>query len=152
MRVAALNTFSTLWRMLTPQITVMKPMTDLCWVCQQNSSALSKAANTPEEEKSEVSTPLLYRQDRKQITHFIHKVVKRYEGHLLLATKARSYLKAQVEAAKEALKKHFSDRNVPVPALGDCLPSACNDITIHYSFDMAQQVRKTTIIPLHIQT
>ena len=54
MRSAAYNTFCTLWQMLTPQIMVMKPMTDLCWVCQQNSSALMRAANTPEEEKSEV--------------------------------------------------------------------------------------------------
>ena len=54
MRSAAYNTFCTLWRTLTPQIMAMKPMTDLCWVCQQNSSALMRAANTPEEEKSEV--------------------------------------------------------------------------------------------------
>ena len=32
----------------------MKPMSDLCWVCQQNSAAIMRAANTPEEEKSEV--------------------------------------------------------------------------------------------------
>lgn len=57
-RAAAYNTFCTLWRVLAPFITVMKPMTDLCWVCQQNSAALMKAANTPEEEKSAVNTEL----------------------------------------------------------------------------------------------
>ena len=58
MRSAWYNTFCTLWRKLTPQIMVMKPMTDLCWVCQQNSSAIMRAANTPEEEKSDVIIPL----------------------------------------------------------------------------------------------
>ena len=30
----------------------MKPMSDLGWVCQQNSTAIMRAANRPEEEKS----------------------------------------------------------------------------------------------------
>ena len=30
-------------------------MSDLCWVCQQNSTAIMRAANQPEEEKSTVS-------------------------------------------------------------------------------------------------
>ena len=29
-----------LWRKLTPHITVMKPMSDLCWVCQRSNGAL----------------------------------------------------------------------------------------------------------------
>ena len=32
----------------------MKPMSDLCWVCQQNSVAIMRAANSPEALKSEV--------------------------------------------------------------------------------------------------
>ena len=59
LRFAAYNTFCTLWRTLVPHITVMKPMSDLCWVCQQNSTALMRAANTPESEKSEVRTIIL---------------------------------------------------------------------------------------------
>ena len=54
LRALALNTFCTLWRNTLPFITVMKPMTDLCSVCQQNSTALVRAANTPDEEKTEV--------------------------------------------------------------------------------------------------
>lgn len=50
----AYTTFCSLWRRLIPYITVMKPMSDLCWVCQQNSYAMVRSANTPEEEKSEV--------------------------------------------------------------------------------------------------
>ena len=54
-RAVAYSTFCLLWQQLAPQITVMKPMTDLCWVCQQNCSATMKAANTPESEKPQVT-------------------------------------------------------------------------------------------------
>ena len=32
----------------------MKPMSDLCWICQQNSTAISRSANRPVEEKTQV--------------------------------------------------------------------------------------------------
>ena len=55
MRAVAYSTFTQLWRQLLPHVVVMKPMSDLCWVCQQNSTAIMRAANCPEEEKSIVS-------------------------------------------------------------------------------------------------
>ena len=54
MAPAAYSTFTKLWRKLTPQIQAMKPMSDLCWKCQQNSFAIMRSANKPEEEKSDV--------------------------------------------------------------------------------------------------
>ena len=62
-RSAAYCTFCLLWKSLLPYITVMKPMTDLCSVCQQNSTAIMRAANLPEEEKSEVCDKTLYSLD-----------------------------------------------------------------------------------------
>lgn len=56
LRAIALNTFCTLWRNTLPNVTVMKPMTDLCQVCQHNAIAMMRAANTAEEDKSEVSS------------------------------------------------------------------------------------------------
>ena len=53
-RAAAYNTICVLWRTLLPHITVMRPMTDLCFECQKNSTALMRSANQAEEEKSEV--------------------------------------------------------------------------------------------------
>jgi hypothetical protein len=44
-----------------------------------------------------------------------YKIVKHAEDHLLLATKARSYLKGQVAKAKEDLKAHFVDRGLGIP-------------------------------------
>ena len=55
MRAVAYSTFTQLWRQLLPNVVVMKPMSDLCWVCQQNSTAIMRSANRPEE-KSTVST------------------------------------------------------------------------------------------------
>lgn len=47
MRHAAYTTFCLMWKTLLPHITVMKPMTDLCAVCQHNSTAIMRAANLP---------------------------------------------------------------------------------------------------------
>jgi hypothetical protein len=58
LQAAAYTTFAALWRQLTPQIRVMKPMSDLCWVCQKNSVAIMRAANKPESAKSDVRTQL----------------------------------------------------------------------------------------------
>ena len=49
MRAVAYSTFTQIWRQLLPYIVVMKPMSDLCWVCQQNSAAITRSANRPEE-------------------------------------------------------------------------------------------------------
>ena len=43
------------WRQLTPHVVVTKPMSDLCWTCQKNSTMIMRAHNRPVEEKSEVS-------------------------------------------------------------------------------------------------
>ena len=54
LRAATYTTFFRYWHELAPCIMVMKPMTDLCWVCQKNSSAIMKSRNTPVETKSKV--------------------------------------------------------------------------------------------------
>ena len=51
----AYSAFCSIWRQVVPQIMVTKPMSDLCWVCQQNSTAIMRSANLPEEQKSAVS-------------------------------------------------------------------------------------------------
>ena len=51
---AVCYSFCRLWRQLTPQVVVTKPMSDLYWTCQQNSTLIMRAHNRPVEEKSEV--------------------------------------------------------------------------------------------------
>ena len=50
----AYSTFCEMWQQMLPHVIVTKPMSDLCWVCQKNSIAIMRAANQPDEQKSEV--------------------------------------------------------------------------------------------------
>ena len=69
------------------------------------------------------------------------KVAEREKEHLTLVTKARmSYLKAQVKATKENIKSHYTDKGLPVPFIGACPIFASENITVHFSFGMTQQV------------
>ena len=43
------------WAQLVPHIVVHKPLSDLCWVCHQNTTAIKKLANKPDEEKTKVT-------------------------------------------------------------------------------------------------
>ena len=52
MRPVCYSTFTSLWQQLLPHVVVMKPMSDLCWMCQKNSTAITRSANRPEEEKT----------------------------------------------------------------------------------------------------
>ena len=46
------STFTSLWRQLLPHVVVMKPMSELCWMCQKDSTAITRSANRPEGEKT----------------------------------------------------------------------------------------------------
>ena len=46
--------FCRVWKHFLPQVIVARPMTDLCWTCQQHSTAIIRSANLSEEQKSEV--------------------------------------------------------------------------------------------------
>lgn len=46
--------FCRLWKQLMPHVVVTKPMSDLCWTCQKNSTLIMRAHNRPVEEKTEV--------------------------------------------------------------------------------------------------
>ena len=47
--------FCAIWKKLTPQVVVTRPMSDLSWMCQQNSTLIMRAHNRLVEEKSEVN-------------------------------------------------------------------------------------------------
>lgn len=114
-------------------------MTDLCQLCQQNSIVLTRSASTPEEERSEVSNLEIKSSSPDKINT---QIVKRAEEHLTLATKARSYMRSQVDMSKKELEREFTgeDGVLQVPPIG-CFPHACSkSIKIHFSFDFAQQV------------
>ena len=54
LRAVSYTCFCRVWKRFLPHVVVAKPMTDLCWTCQRNSTAIVRSANLSEEEKSEV--------------------------------------------------------------------------------------------------
>ena len=92
-----------------------------------------RSAHLPPGDKSEVK--------KEYIASFIIEVaiqvVKKAQEHLDLATKARSYYRGQIEDAKRNVMAVFPS----TPALRPGLLPRTHELTIHLSFDMAQQVR-----------
>ena len=117
----AYSTFCHLWRKQLPSIRLMKPMTDLCWTCQQNSSAILKAANCPERQKS--------------------SVVEAAQEHLRIVQIERSFYKTTCDDCKKSIREFFTNSNdFQPPPLASQSPANSRDIKAHYSFDYAQQV------------
>ena len=112
----AYSTFTYLWRSLTPSIVVMKPASDLCWVCQQQGAAVLKAANMPEGAKSDV--------------------LRKYEEHLRVVGIERSFYKTTSDNVKKTLTQYFLSHRNESKNGAPC----SRDILVNYSFDMAQQV------------
>ena len=54
-KATAYQSFCKYWLQLQPNIRIGKPMSDLCWTCQQNSTMIARSINKSEEEKSEVN-------------------------------------------------------------------------------------------------
>ena len=135
-RAAAYTTFVKYWHELAPHILVMKPMTDLCWICQKNSAAIMKAKNTSDELKSEVSW--LKNHTLKAAKQSL--TLRAVEQHIELAKPERAYYKKVCKDSTSALKSCFTaDGNFLPPPPGSCCPLQ-NEMTVHYSFDFAHQV------------
>ena len=76
LRPIGFSTFCRLWRNFLPSILVMKPMTDLCWTCQKNNSAIIRSVNCSEQDKSDA--------------------LKKAEEHLRIVHVGRSFYNATI--------------------------------------------------------
>ena len=117
----AYSTFCYLWRKLILFIIVMKPRSDLCWQCQQNSTAIIKVVNHPEADKSEgYETALVH----------LH-VVK---------TESKHY-KTICDKCQHSVHTHFATNDIFTPP-PPCSRSSCNtmDVKVYYLFEYAHQV------------
>ena len=116
----AYTTFCLLWRKQLPQVRLMKPMTDLCWTCQQNSTAILRAANQTDGEKSDTL---------------------KAKEHLRIVSLERSLYKTSCDECSKSILAHFTDDEVfhPLPVASQT-PANSQDIQSHYSFDYAQQI------------
>ena len=118
---AAYSTFTRLWLTLVPSVIIMRPMTDLCWQCQKNSSAILKSANAPEEENSET--------------------LRAAEEHIRIVQVERSVYNSTCEECSRLVRAHFtSDGKFYPPPPHSRIPANFQDINVHYSFDYAHQV------------
>ena len=113
------STFCRLWRTLVPNVITMKPMSDLCWTCQQNSATVLRMSNAPENEKSQV--------------------LKEALEHLRVVEVERAFYRDILNRCKSALREQFATNGVLQLPPAPCAPQSLK-IPIHYSFDYAQQI------------
>lgn len=79
--------------------------------------------------------------------HVDSQVLKDAEDHLQLATQERSFYQNAIDKSKVVLKNTFTvDGILQVPPVSCCLTPATHDIEMHFSLDMAQQVRWLYIV------
>ena len=104
-----------LWKQFFPNVVIAKPMTDLCFTCQQNTSKLVRAANLPEEEKSQC--------------------VQAQQAHLNSVQTKRELYRKVCEKAKCSFEEVEDQIDLEEPH-----ESCTLRITMRYSFDFAQQI------------
>ena len=76
-------------------------------------------------------------------------MLKDARAHLHLATQERSYYRSLIDASKEVLKETFTvNAQLQVPPISACLSPGTN-ITMHFSFDMAQHVKTLSLMKAH---
>jgi len=104
--------FYSLWTDLVPYIVLAKPMTDLCWICQQNNQLMS---------------------ERKEADlHEMSDALQMHLAHLKHAITGQNYYREQCKLATE----HCA--NFEFPLLSSNRPCSFDGIA-HYSWDYAQQ-------------
>ena len=82
----------------------MKPRSDLCWQCQQNSTAIMRTANLSDSEKSATIESAL--------------------EHLRIVKQERTLYKSICDECKESVRAHFvHDGQFSPPPLAACTPS-----------------------------
>ena len=87
-RPVAYTTFCHLWKKLMPSIVIMKPRSDLCWQCQQNSTAIIRTANLSEADKTAAIGSAL--------------------EHLHVVKMERTHYKTICDECKVSVRAHFS--------------------------------------------
>ena len=169
-QAASYRTFCQYWLDLLPYIVVSKPRSDLCWVCHQHSTSLSKLSNKPDDEKVKVSTKYstvvnvictslkilikahyynvitivqTYHLWTLTVSHRCFQVIDAARDHMSTVTSERSLYREVYKSSREAVKAYFkSGETFNPPAPGSLIAPASNHVKVHYSFDMAQQVHK----------
>ena len=105
---------------LTPFIVAARLMTDLCWTCRRTNILIYRGTNIPEEEKC--------------------SRLQQQEQHLLIVHRERSLYNSMVQDSRQTCK---DNQLVQFHTNAPC----SRPISMHYSFDFAQQVHLPTLQP-----
>ena len=135
----AYQTFTSYWRALLPHNVVGRPLSDLCWTCQQNSNIILKSVNKSVDEKSVVSKTKMNYYTAAIFVHYLLQAIKTTEEHLVAVAKERSKYRSACKDSKSELITLFTNGTFRPPPPGSAVPPLSHDTTVHYSFDMAQQ-------------
>ena len=137
-RIASYRSFCRIWEKYRPSLLITKPKSDLCWECQQNSVTLTDIRNKSEEEKIMVSYDTIMLTNGAIPLQALEKATK----HVSRAKTEREHYKAQCDSSTTSIKTAFTsvDGTLNLPAIGIVVPPASVDITMHISFDYAQQL------------
>lgn len=123
-RVVGYNTFRRLWKQMTPHIRFMSPRTDLCDRCEELKNGIRHA---PSHQQTA-------------------RLVGEYDSHRADADAARQAYRSQITEARESRRTFSEDERLGILSSLSGVTSAirqkpCSrDMTMHYSFDFAQQV------------
>ena len=107
--------FADMWQQFHPNVVVSKPMSDLCFTCQQNTTKLLRAANLPDQEKSDC--------------------IRAQQDHLDCAQREREFYRSTCSVAATTFKRVEAETN-----FNESRKACSFDGTMHYAFDYAQQV------------
>ena len=124
LRVIGYHTFCRLWKQMTPHIRFMSPRTDLCDLCE------------------ELKSGIRYAPSHQQTA----KLVEEYNSHRVDADAARQIYRSQITEARKTWRAFSEGERFGILSSLSGVTSAikqkpCSkDMTMHYSFDFAQQV------------
>ncbi len=119
--IVAYSTYCRLWKSLLPDIIMMRPMSDLCWQCKQNSHLIMRSANCTDNEK--------------------HQNLQNAMDHLQIVASERSqYRKSVLDCSASLRSKFISNGLFQLPPLSSKIPANSKTMKVHYSFDYAQMV------------
>jgi len=77
----------------------------------------------------------------------ISQIIDKAKVHLETVTSERSLYRSACKSSRDSLKTMFTAADVfQPPSPSSFLSPKSHNITVHYSFDMAQQVKKTTSV------
>ena len=114
------STFGKLWWKLVPNIVTVRPMSNLCWTCQQNNTLMLRSANQDEGEKEQTLADAL-------------------EHLRIVNIECTFYCDTLAECKCTVFSKFSQDGTLQLPSAPRAPLSTSTPV--HYSFNYTQQVR-----------